>query len=213
MICGYDKLIQRSYSLEFQTQVLWQWRTDPPPFRFATGSGAYINETIYDRPGKPFGGEYEIYTRIYEQNPDFMLWLGDNFYLREVDWNSRTGILKRLTHGRATKEFQPLLGSVHNYAIWDDHDFGPNNSDRGFWNKETTLEAFKLFWPNPSYGINGKPGTTTFFEWADVDFFLLDNRYYRTPNSRKHAYREMLGEDQLEWLEDCMEDWSFVSSK
>jgi len=199
-----DELVERPYPLEFQTQTLWQWRTDPPSFKFATGSGAYINETIYDRPGEPYGGEYEIYSSIYEQNPDFMLWLGDNFYLREVDWNSRTGILIRLTHGRSAKEFQPLLGSVHNYAIWDDHDFGPNNSDRSFWNKETTLEAFKLFWPNPSFGVNGQLGTTTFFEWADADFFLLDNRYYRTPNYRNQTKRDMIGDNQLEWLIDAL---------
>ncbi len=198
-----NQIVDRSYPLEFQTQVLWQWRTDPPPFKFATGSGAFINEKEYDRP-KPYGADYEIYTSIYNQHPDFMLWLGDNFYLREADFNSRTGILKRMTHDRATQEFQPLLGSVHHYAIWDDHEFGPNNSDRSFWNKETTLEAFKLFWANPSYGIKGKPGTTTMFQWADADFFLLDNRYYRAPNDRKFNKDGMLGEDQLKWLIDAL---------
>ncbi|MCP5063364.1 MAG: alkaline phosphatase family protein [Ignavibacteriae bacterium] len=195
--------VDRPYPLEFQTQVLWQWRTDPPKFKFATGSGAFINEAVYDRP-KPYGGDYEIYTSIYNQHPDFMLWLGDNFYLREADFNSRTGILKRMTHDRATAEMQSLFGSVHHYAIWDDHEFGPNNSDRSFWNKETTLEAFKLFWANPSYGINGNPGTTTMFQWADADFFLLDNRYYRAPNDRKLNKDGMLGDEQLQWLIDAL---------
>ncbi len=197
-----NKKIDRNYPLEFQTQVLWQWHTDPPAFKFSTGSGAFINETQYDRLGKPYGGEYEIFENIYEHHPDFMLWLGDNSYLREADFNSRTGILKRFTHDRAIKELQPLLGSVHNYAIWDDHDFGPDNSDRGFWNKETTLEAFKLFWPNPSFGINGKPGTTAKFSWADADFFLLDDRYYRSPDRRKYGKRQILGDEQIEWLID-----------
>ncbi len=196
------KKIERNYPLKFQTQVLWQWHFDPPTFTFATGSGAFINEKPYDRAGKPYGGEYEIYENIYEHHPDFMLWLGDNSYLREADFNSRTGVLKRFTHDRATKEFQALLGSVHHYAIWDDHDFGPDNSDRGFWNKETTLEAFKLFWPNPSFGINGKPGTTTKFSWADADFFLLDDRYYRSPDKRKYGKRQILGDEQIEWLID-----------
>ncbi len=196
------KVVERPYPLRFKTQKLWQWREDPPNFSFATGSGAFINQKQYDRPGKPYGGDYEIFLSINDKQPDFMLWLGDNFYLREVDWNSRTGILKRFTHGRSLAELQPLLGSTHHYAIWDDHDFGPNNSDRGFWNKETTLEAFKLFWGNPSYGINGKPGTTTMFTWGDVDFFLLDNRYYRSPDRRKFGKRQILGDEQIEWLID-----------
>ena len=45
------------YDLTFQTQPLWQWRTDPPAFKFALGSCAYINETRFDRPGKPYGSE------------------------------------------------------------------------------------------------------------------------------------------------------------
>ena len=55
-----NKKTGRPYPLEFQTQTLWQWRTDPPDFKFATGSCVYINATEVDRPGKPYGGEYEI---------------------------------------------------------------------------------------------------------------------------------------------------------
>jgi alkaline phosphatase D len=196
------KKMKRDYDLKFQTQKLWQWREDPPNFSFVTGSGAYINETVYDRPGKPYGGQYEIYRSIYQKHPDFMLWLGDNIYLREVDWDSWSGIIKRNTHTRSTPEMQPLFGSMHHYAIWDDHDFGPNNSDRGFWNKEKTLEAFKLFWPNPSFGINGKPSITTYFQWSDVEFFLMDDRYYRTPDDRKTGEKVMWGDEQVEWLID-----------
>lgn len=196
------KKINRPHELKFQTQKLWQWRTDPPEFNFVTGSCLYINEEQYDRPSKPYGSDYEILTSIYNKKPDFMIWLGDNFYYREADWDSWTGIIKRNTHTRSLAELQPVLGAMHHYAIWDDHDYGPNNSDRGFWNKERTLEAFKLFWPNPSFGINGKSGITTYFQWGDVDFFLLDNRYYRTPNDRKTGEKVLLGDEQIEWLID-----------
>lgn len=196
--------IDRNYKLEFQTQTLWQWRTDAPDFSFVTGSGAFINEEVYDRAGKPYGGDYEIYSSMYEQHPDFMLWLGDNVYLREADYFSRTGMIKRYTYQWAQEFLQPLLGSIHHYAIWDDHDFGPNNSYNSFINKETSLEVFKLFWDNPTYGFNGKPGTTTYFEWADCQFFLLDNRYYRSAEFRKTGKRTILGDEQIEWLIDAL---------
>ena len=195
-----NKPVDLPYRNEFKTLKLWQWREDPPEINFVAGSCAYINETRYDRPGKPYGSEYEIYTSVYNKKPDFMVWMGDNMYLREVDWNTRTGILKRSTHTRSLPELQPLFGSVHNYAIWDDHDFGPNNSDMSYIHKEKTLEAFKLFWPMPSYGINGKPGITSSFQWGDTEFFMLDNRYYRTPNDRKTGKREMFGDEQIQWL-------------
>jgi alkaline phosphatase D len=194
--------VKRPYPLEFQSQRLWQWREDPPAFSVALGSCTYINEPEYDRPGTPYGGDYGIFTSIYARHPDVMVWLGDNVYLREADWYTRTGVLHRYTHGRSLPELQPLLGSTHNYAIWDDHDFGPNDSDRGFREKEMTLEAFKLFWGNPTYGTENLKGITTKFEWGDAEFFLLDNRYHRSPNRRTTGERQLLGDEQIQWLID-----------
>jgi alkaline phosphatase D len=199
-----NNLVKRPYALEFQSQTLWQWRTDPPEFTFAMGSCAYINETEVDRPGKPYGSGYEIFTTIHKQKPDFMLWVGDNTYLREVDWNTRSGIMHRYTHTRSTPEMQPLLGSVHHYATWDDHDYGPDNSDRSFWNKALTREAFSLFWANPNYPAGENEGIYSTFHWNDVQFFLLDNRYYKTPNHNFLGERTLLGKDQLQWLIDAL---------
>lgn len=200
-----SKKVEVSYPLEFQSQKLWQHRTDPPDFSVATGSCAYINDPEYDRPGKPYGDkDGKIFTSIYEKHPDLMIWLGDNTYLREADWNSKTGIFYRYTHTRSLPEMQPLLGSVHNYAIWDDHDFGPNDSDRNYRNKEDTLEAFKLFWGNPSFGQKNNEATYTKFEWGDAEFFLLDGRYFKSPNDRKDTEATVLGKEQLDWLLDSL---------
>ncbi|MBC8112274.1 MAG: alkaline phosphatase family protein [Verrucomicrobia bacterium] len=198
------KKIERSYPMEFQTQTLWQYRTDPPDFKFAAGSCTYVNETETDRPGKPYGDGYQIFTQIAKEKPDFMLWLGDNMYLREPDFYSWTGILHRNTHTRSLAEMQPLLASTHNYAIWDDHDFGPNDGDRSFWGKEMTKKAFQLFWANPNYGVGNTEGLTGTFMWADCQFFLLDDRWYKTPNDKKTGEREILGEKQLKWLIDAL---------
>ena len=192
--------IERNYAMEFQTQELWKWRTDPPDVKFVIGSCSYINEPKFDRPGKPYGSNFEIFNSINKKKPDFMLWLGDNTYLREPDWNSRTGFIKRYSHTRAFPELQPLLASTHHYATWDDHDYGPNNSDGSFWLKETASEIFKLFWGNPNYNVTGKGGITGFFQWSDLDFFLLDNRYHRTANNNLTGNRQMLGKDQIDWL-------------
>lgn len=200
------KQVDRAYPLRFQTQPLWQWRREPPAFTLAMGSCAYINDSLYDRPGKPYGGDYRIFQSIHQKKPDCMLWMGDNVYLREADWNSRYGIMYRYSHTRATEALQPLLGSVHHYAIWDDHDFGPNNSNRSFVNKHVTYEAFKRFWANPGYGVQGLPGITYKFQWHDVDVFLLDNRYFRTPPERYGTTRNrtILGKVQMEWLLDAL---------
>jgi alkaline phosphatase D len=197
------KKTERPYPLEFQTQVLWQYRTDPPNFKFATGSCAYINEKEFDRP-TAYGAGYEIFTNIAKEKPDFMLWLGDNVYFREPDWFSWTGMLHRYTHSRSTPEMQALLGSVHQYAIWDDHDYGPNDSDRSYWAKDMASDVFKLFWANPNYGVGGTGGCTGTFAWADCEFFLMDDRYYRSPNDSKTDKNDYFGEKQIKWLVDAL---------
>jgi alkaline phosphatase D len=193
----------QSESYTFNTQELWQWRTDPPTFTLATGSCAYINEERFDRPGKPYGGDYYIFESIAKARPDMMLWLGDNTYLREADYGSRSGIMHRYSHTRSLKELQPLLSCCPNYAIWDDHDFGPNDSDRSFANKAWTNEAFDLFWANPSSGIPAVGGTGTSFTFNDIDFFLLDNRSFRT-HPEIQGERQIWGKAQCDWLIEAL---------
>ncbi len=198
------KKVKLGFPRTFKTKTIWKYRTDPPDFTFAASSGTYINDPEWDRPGKPYGGGYEIYRTVYKKHPDFVLWLGDNVYLRQNEWNSWTGIVYRYTHDRQLPELQPLLANTFNYAIWDDHDFGPNDSDGSFPFKNLTLKAFKLFWANPSYGVGDIKGAITFFNWNDVDFFLLDNRYYRDPDWLIDSNKTQLGKAQLEWLKRAL---------
>lgn len=198
-----DNKVDRPYRLEFESQPIWLWRGDAPNFSFATGSCAYISQEKYDRPGTPYGSEYQIFEDIYEKEPNFMLWLGDNTYLREADWNSKTGIHYRYTHTRSTPEMQAMLGSMHHYAIWDDHDYGPDNSDRSYPMKKVTEETFKLFFANPNFIFD--EGITGSFQWADCEFFLMDNRFWRTPNNRTDIENhDIIGKRQMQWLLDAM---------
>ena len=192
-------------SPSFQSQAMGRYRTDPPPLRLAIGSCAYINDPDYDRPGNSYGGGYEIFQTIARQKPDAMLWLGDNIYYREADYLNETAMRYRYAHGRALPEMRELLASTHHYAIWDDHDFGPNDSDRSYRTPETSLRVFKDYWANAAYGTSEVPGVYSRFEWNDVEFFLLDDRYYRSPNrSPLNPRKEMFGAAQMQWLMDAL---------
>lgn len=194
------------YETSFSSKKLWQWREDAPDFTVAFGSCMYINETALDRPGKPYGSGYSIFESISKKNPDIMIWGGDNTYLREADWDSKTGIYHRNTHSRSIKETQPLLAKTQNFAIWDDHDYGPNDSDRSFYNKYTTQKAFRDFWANKHYGISPEQneGVYSTFNWGDAQFFLLDDRFFRSPQERITGEKTMLGTTQFEWLIDAL---------
>ncbi len=190
------------YPLTFKTQTFWQWRTEPPDFQFAIGSCLFVNDPKYDRPGKGYGGNLEILGAIHAKKPDFMLWLGDTTYYREPEYYSVKRMAYRQTHTRSYPGLQPLLASTAHYAVWDDHDFGPNDSNRGYTMKAAALNLFRIFWANPSYGMPDTPGVFFRFQWADVAFFVMDNRYYRAANGVKDPDKPYLGKAQLDWLKD-----------
>ena len=194
------------YALEFQTQDLWQYRHDPPAFSFIFGTCNYVNEEGTDRPGRGYGGADEVYAAMHAKKPDFMLWGGDNFYYREPDY-TRTGMIHRNDHARAVKSMQPLLANVHHYAIWDDHDYGPNDSDRSFPLKNLSLEMFKMYWGNTNF-VFPNEGITSKFQWADVEFFLMDDRWNKAPNELNDPNKDYWGAKQMNWLMDAL-----ISSK
>lgn len=186
--------------LHFSSQALWQYRTAPPEFTMAIGSCNYVNERKYDRPGKPYGSNFGIFKSIEDDQPDMMLWLGDNTYLRESDWFTNTGINARYTHTRSRPEMQGLLSTGHHYAIWDDHDYGPNDGNRTFPHKDLTLAAFQRFWANNGYGTSHTGGITSAFQFNDMHFYLLDNRWNRTDYGLKTQDEQILGKAQIDWL-------------
>lgn len=195
---------------EFTTKDLWQWRKPAPDFSFLTGSCNYVNEPVFDRPGKPYGGDSSIFATMAKDKAAFMLWLGDNWYTREVDYSSDWGMWYRASHDRSAPILQSLLKAMPQYATWDDHDYGPNDMGTTFNLKETAREVFKNYWANPSYGSDGK-GIYTKFSYSDVDFFLLDDRTWRSEDrmpsniyGQPNPEKRMLGAEQMNWLKQSL---------
>src|SRR6056297_1440733 len=187
-------------ALVFRTHPLWQYRSAPPDFSFLLGSCLYTNDPQFDRPGRPYGNSADtLFKSLSNTKADFMLWLGDNIYLRTPDFDSKTGIYHRYTDFKSQNYLQGFWSKLHHYAIWDDHDFGPKNSDKSYIYKDLARQAFMDFWANPTYGQNEK-GIQTAFRWSDCYFILLDNRFFRDPNGMPGDKVSILGSNQLEWL-------------
>lgn len=188
---------------QFTTQTLWQWRTDPPDFSIITGSCNFENEEAHDRAGRPYGGGYEIFDTIAQQDAEMMLWLGDNWYYREVDYDAEQNLIYRVSKDKGRDFLQPIFSKFANYAIWDDHDFGPDNSGGYFIFKEKALDIFKNAWANPSYGMPETAGIFTKVRFNDVDFFLTDGRYYRSHEKFPDGpEKHMFGKEQIQWLKN-----------
>jgi alkaline phosphatase D len=202
---------------EFTTKDLWQWRKQPPEFSFLTGSCAYVNQPVYDRPGKPYGGDSSIFETMAREGSAFMLWLGDEWYTREVDYYSEWGLWYRASHDRAVPVMQNFLKSMPQFAIWDDHDYGPNDIGKNYILKEASRNVFNKYFCNPSSGENGQ-GIYTMTTWGDADIFMTDDRWWRSadrikdsadgpeglPGRKPNPEKRMLGEQQMEWLKNSL---------
>ena len=158
-----------------------------------------------------FGGcsgfvpEYEsVWERIADHDPRAMLMLGDNVYIddpEDVKWTGDYCYSRR--HSRP--EWKKLIGKTSMHAIYDDHDFGMDDCvpgarvDHPAW-KKPVLENFINNWNNPSVGGGDKnPGCWQTFSLGQVQFFMLDCRYYR---DRKE--KSMLGTYQKQWLKNTL---------
>lgn len=131
---------------------------------------------------------------------DLLLMLGDNHYADTTDPAGQRGFYATQ---RRLAGFRDLTRRVPVLAIWDDHDYGPNDSDGTAAGKHISLRTFKEHWANPSYGQEDDPGVYYRFTRGDVDFFMLDVRYNRSPNRAADdppGTKTMLGQKQLAWL-------------
>ncbi len=155
------------------------------------GSCAFIGTGIYK--AVKIRNSLDIFTAMHKDANDGMVWLGDNvYYLLET--RKEKLMVRRMVKIRKKKDkLQQFLTGTPQYAIWDDHDFGPNNCDGSFKNKYASERVFKSFWPNP-YDSTLTAGNYCVVNKGDVDVFLLDDRFF----SKK--WEAMLGETQLQWL-------------
>ncbi len=205
-----DKEVPVGFSTKFTTQDLWQWRKPAPDFSFLAGSCAYFNEPIFDRPGKPYGSDSSIFETMANTPAAFHVWMGDNWYTREVDFESAWGLNYRASHDRSYKVLQKFMAAMPQYAVWDDHDYGPNDAGKSYIFKNESRDVFKNYSINPSYGEDGK-GIYTKISYSDVDLFLTDDRFFRSedemPDSIKgvpSADKHFFGPMQMEWLKNAL---------
>jgi len=144
-----------------------------------------------------------MWSTIDKRRPLAMLLLGDNVYIDtpEVPQTQRYCYYRR----QSRPEFRGLTGRMPVFAIYDDHDFGTNDCvpgpdiDEPAW-KRPVWKVFTENWVNPYYGGGEKqPGCWFDFSIGDVDFIMVDGRYYRNKPKRGKA-SSMLGPVQKKWL-------------
>ncbi|MGB1204248.1 MAG: alkaline phosphatase D family protein [Chitinophagales bacterium] len=170
-------------------------------FSFLTGSCTKIADNFFKYWSQP-GINNLIFKKMQKTNADFNVWIGDNSYLRNDDFDNPNNMMRRHIHTRLHKPVNKLIKTRPNYATWDDHDYGPNNADKNYAQKDVTLDLFQQFWGNAFYGTKDTKGVFSNFTYQDAEIFLLDNRYHKSALSDKNG--STLGIEQLEWFKKSL---------
>ncbi len=160
-----------------------------------------------------------ILREVVARDPELFIYLGDNIYGDTEDMNVLEGKYRTLA-GRP--EFQDLRDHCTTLAIWDDHDYGANDSGSEYPGREASREIFLDFWREPADSPrrthSGIYHAERFQEGGrTLQVILLDTRSFRDPlitNGEvpdppfKNQYRPnpdrsatLLGDEQWSWLE------------
>ncbi len=146
-----------------------------------------------------------VFRAMAAAKPDVVVFGGDNCYFVDDDWESHEKMLARHLETRRHADLQELIRTTPCYAVWDDHDYGPNNSDRTFANKRGALRAFRQVWANPSFGTDAVEGCFGSFRRGPVEVFLMDDRFHKFVETPEKAERTIWGREQFDWLRRSLE--------
>jgi len=206
--------VTRVAGLKANTEYYYAVRIGDGPFQFnadqrfrtLTPTGQAAKFVIAFGGGAGYVPENErMWNTIGSFDPHAILLLGDNVYIDDPE----SVVMQKYTYQRrqSRPEWRKLTARSPVFTIWDDHDFSTNDSwggadiDVPFWKKDWAFPIFRQNWANPGYGGgDDQPGCWYTFNIGDVDFIMLDCRYYRT--SPKQNPRSMLGAVQKNWLKE-----------
>jgi len=133
---------------------------------------------------------------------DVIVLLGDTPYIDSTDLAvQRT----RYREFFSLSDAAPLFRCTPQYATWDDHDFGANDTSGDIKGKDNSRKAFTEYHAGGVYGDGANPGHGIYssFRYGPVEVFLIDARWFSgTEKSLADPERPtLLGGKQWEWLQ------------
>lgn len=153
-----------------------------------------------------------IWTDVAANNPNLWIWLGDIIYADTTDMKALAAMYKRL---KTNPNYKKLRAKAQIVGVYDDHDFGVNDSGKGYPMKKPAkkclLDFLDMPMNNPVRKREGAYQSYTFGQGGQrIRVIVLDTRYFRDelePDSTKarryipNLTGDMLGEAQWKWLE------------
>lgn len=146
---------------------------------------------------------HAIFDRIREhEGLRFFVHLGDMHYA-DIDADDETLYHTALDGVFAQPRQSALWRSMPTMYMWDDHDYGPNNSDGTATGRDAAVRAYRARVPHAHRLVEeGAEAAVHYrFEWGRVVFLVTDLRSERTPNgATDDSSKTTMGAAQKAWF-------------
>lgn len=194
-----DKSYNYTLAAEFSTAVIsGSFKTfpeGPASFTFAFGSCART------------GSDSRIFATINAMKPLFYMNVGD-FHYENIDDNCSYNFARAYFNILDSRNQRELYSARPFVYIWDDHDYGPNNSAADAPCRKEALEAYRSFIPHYplAFEKDDDPVSQSFVA-GRVKFILTDLRSQKERPQYKGCERLEKGtnfgnEKHLEWFQE-----------
>ncbi len=149
------------------------------------------------------GSTSDVFDRIRENRPLFYMNMGDFHYLN-IQTNDRTRFRAAYDTVLASPQQAELYRHVPFVYVWDDHDFGGNNSNRKASSHDAARVTYDEYVPHYSLPLafdKGGGPICQSFSVGRVKFILTELRSERDDvRKRDDARKSVLGPKQKEWF-------------
>jgi alkaline phosphatase D len=158
----------------------------PASFRFALGSCARTGST------------HPVFDRILDQDPLFFLHTGDLHY-ENVASTDPDEYRRAYDEALASPVQRRFFRSLPVPYMWDDHDFGGDNSDSTSHGREAARKIYREYVPHYPLARGGTLQQA--FTVGRIRFLVTDCRSGRSPwKAPDGPKKTMLGPEQKDWL-------------
>lgn len=151
------------------------------------------------------GKKEEMWASAEASNVDYFFFVGDwcygDFWIfrgPSMLWSRSVQTRNRLPF-YFWKKLKPVL------AIWDDHDFGKNDSDGDWKHKDYAYHFFQAFFaqePEAPALYRGY-GNSNYFQAFNQNFVFFDGRYYRGIENAL-GQKGFFGIEQIDWMTEAV---------
>jgi len=187
---------------------------DPQPFKFIILTDFKSRNTYT-----------QTFFNASREGADFAFIGGDFDHTTPTTLAEKRRMFKRLYNSNSL-ELSDFVNNILKYIPivhqWDDHDVGKNNCNKTYPYLSRSHKVFRGY--VPTYSLPSAPyGIWQYFQYAHVDFFVLDGRSQRDPNTDPDDINKSMldgnnlgSSGQLEWLKQGLLDstarWKIIFS-